>query len=198
MIWQTTERRTTGRPGQSPRLGEVGWCPVRDSNPQPPDYKSGALPIEPTGQPDRATAKALSEKPGPGHRLGRAEVRFNGRGRLSIERIETKCLGGGRSVLGPRWIHVPPSVARLDTLENFFISVVKANISKSRGFSTLSLLRLTKSRLNLTESCFNVSFTKGEGHAARRPIGLRRAFLLGDEVVGDRGLPEAARTRCGE
>ncbi len=30
--------------------GRKAWCPVRDSNPQPPDYKSGALPVELTGR----------------------------------------------------------------------------------------------------------------------------------------------------
>src|SRR5690606_17987428 len=29
------------------------WCPRQDSNPRPPDYKSGALPTELQGRPDR-------------------------------------------------------------------------------------------------------------------------------------------------
>ena len=239
MVWQTTRtvlspaslfelRRALLRPGcvfgwlatRSPPNGPggEGWCPVRDSNPQPPDYKSGALPIEPTGRPCRATAKALSEKTGPGHRfdpgidggfdrgsdgdfdrrLERAKGAAGGRGCAEIDRTKTNYSGLDRSILGSRRLHVSASVHQLNTLVDFLGYLVETDFRKGGRFSTLSLLRLMKSRLNLTESCFKVSFVKGDGHAGRWPVGPWRRFLLGYETVGGRCLWQAVPTRHGE
>ncbi len=185
-----------------------GWCPVRDSNPQPPDYKSGALPIEPTGRACRASAQALSEMAGPdhslgghgfgGHGLGSAGRRAGAAGRGSIERIETKYNGDSGLILPARLTRVFASVRQLNTLDDFLTFQVKPGSPKRVCFSSLSLLRLMKCRLNLIGNCFNVLFTKGDGHAKRRPVEPRCAVLLGQGVTGCGRPRQAVATGCGE